>query len=130
MGRNRVHRLYKLDGLPVRIRARRRKRISLHRGPPPTAAVELASAYLDHYVSVLLERHRIRGATLVQKQALAAVIHLCGAGAGEEYVGRGFRLLEGQRCGDHEARAYVARVDAMKAVFARLAAEARALPRV
>lgn len=96
----------------------------------PAHAVELASAYLDHHVSVLLERHRIRGATLVQKQALAAVIHLCGAGAGEEYVGRGFRLLEGQRCGDHEARAYVARVDAMKAVFARLAAEARALPRV
>ena len=36
-GRNRVHRLYKLEGLQVRMRVRRRKRISLHRGPAPTA---------------------------------------------------------------------------------------------
>jgi putative transposase len=32
-GRNRVHRLYKLEGLQVRMRVRRRKRLSLHRGP-------------------------------------------------------------------------------------------------
>jgi len=37
VGRNRVHRLYKPEGLQVRMRARRRKRISLHRGPTPTA---------------------------------------------------------------------------------------------
>ena len=37
VGRNRVHRLYKLEGLQVRMRVRRRKRISLHRGPAPTA---------------------------------------------------------------------------------------------
>jgi putative transposase len=37
VGRNRVHRLYKLEGLQVRMRVRRRKRISLHRGPVPTA---------------------------------------------------------------------------------------------
>ena len=88
----------------------------------PMHAVELASAYLDRQVSTLLERHRTRGATLAQKQKLAAVIHLCGAGAGNQYVRRGFRLLAGQRCGDHDARAYVARVEAMKALFARLAA--------
>ena len=33
--RNRVHRLYRLEGLQVRMRVRRRKRISLHRGPVP-----------------------------------------------------------------------------------------------
>lgn len=32
VGRNKVHRLYKLEGLQVRMRARRKKRISLHRG--------------------------------------------------------------------------------------------------
>ena len=37
IGRNRVHRLYKLEGLQVRMRVRRRKRISPHRGPAPTA---------------------------------------------------------------------------------------------
>ena len=36
VGRNKVHRLYKLEGLQVRMRARRKKRISLHRGPAPT----------------------------------------------------------------------------------------------
>ena len=88
----------------------------------PMHAVELASAYLDRQVSTLLERHRIRGATLAQKQRLAAVIHLCGAGAGNQYVRRGFRLLESQHCGDHDARAYIAHVEAMKALFARIAA--------
>jgi putative transposase len=38
----RVHRLYRLEGLQVRMRNRRRKRLSLHRGPAPrpTAASE------------------------------------------------------------------------------------------
>ena len=89
----------------------------------PAHAVDLASAYLDRHVSMLLEGHRIRGATLVQKQQLAAVIHLCGAGAGNEYVDHGFKLLAGQRCGDHEASVYLARIRAMQAQFVRLAAE-------
>lgn len=37
VGRVKVHRLYKLEGLQFRMRARRKKRISLHRGPAPTA---------------------------------------------------------------------------------------------
>ncbi len=45
------------------------------------------------------------------------MIHLCGAGAGDAYVQRGMHLAEGQRCGDHEARAYVARVKAMQRIF-------------
>jgi hypothetical protein len=88
----------------------------------PADAVELTSAYLDHNVESVLERHGINSATLKQKQDLAAVIHLCGAGAGDAYARRGLRLLVGQRCGDHEVRVYVARVDAMKRVFAMLAA--------
>jgi hypothetical protein len=86
----------------------------------PSHAVELTSAYLDRSVAGALERHHVRFATLDRKQELAAVIHLCGAGAGDAYVRRGLRLVEGQRCGDHEARDYVARVDAMKRVFDRL----------
>jgi hypothetical protein len=90
----------------------------------PAHAVELVAAYLDRHVAQILERHRIRGASAAQKQDLAAVIHLCGAGAGDEFARRGFRLLPGQRCGDHEARVYVGRVNAMKAQFATLAAGA------
>ena len=89
----------------------------------PSHAVELTSAYLDLHVRSILSRYEIAAATLQQKQNLAALIHLCGAGAGAEYARRGLRLTEGQRCGDHEARAYVARVTAMKSEFARLAAE-------
>jgi hypothetical protein len=88
----------------------------------PGDAVELTSAYLDRSISAALDRHRVASATLQQKQELAAVIHLCGAGAGDLYVRRGFRLINGQRCGDHEAAAYVGRVIAMKRVFGRLAA--------
>lgn len=93
---------------------------SLYARVLPGDAVELTSAYLDHSVALILERHRISVATLQHKQTLAAVIHLCGAGAGDEYARRGFRLAAGQRCGDHEARAYLDRVSAMQAAFNRL----------
>jgi hypothetical protein len=95
---------------------------SLYTRVIPRDAIEMTSAYLDRAVtSTLLARH-VRFATLRQKQDLAAVIHLCGAGAGDVYVRRGLRLAPGQKCGDHEARVYVGRVDAMKRLFVRLAA--------
>jgi hypothetical protein len=86
----------------------------------PGDAVELTSAYLDRSVALILERHRMSSAPLLQKQMLAALIHLCGAGTGDEFAARRFRLAEGQRCGDHQARAYIARVEAMQSVFSRL----------
>jgi hypothetical protein len=85
-----------------------------------TNAVELTSAYLDLHVARALAAARIERASLQQKEDLAAVIHLCGAGAGERYARRGLRLLPGQRCGDHNVRGYVARVNAMKRVFQRM----------
>jgi hypothetical protein len=88
----------------------------------PSHAVELTSAYLDVRVSSILARHRIRKATVKQRQNLATLIHLCGAGAGNAYARRGFRLLPGERCGDHDARTYLLRVEAMKRVFVKLAA--------
>jgi hypothetical protein len=87
----------------------------------PSHAVELTSAFLDRAVSDTLARHRIRSATRAQKEALAALIHLCGTGAGNRYAQRGLALAPGARCGDHAARGYLARVDAMKRVFAKLA---------
>lgn len=87
----------------------------------PTHAVELTSAYLDRRVAMTLERRRITAVTLQQKQDLAAVIHLCGAVAGDAYVKRGFRLTSHQRCGDHDVRAYLTRVNAMKNLFSRIA---------
>src|ERR1700676_1807012 len=97
---------------------------SLYARVVPSHAVELASAYLDHHVALILERHRIASAALQHKQELAAVIHLCGAGAGDDFAKRGLHLLEGQRCGDHDVRSYLARVNAMKSVFDHLAGRA------
>lgn len=77
----------------------------------PTHAAEMTAAFLDRRVAVVLERHRTTGATLQQKQDLAALIHLCGAGAGSAYAERGFRLTGSQRCGDHDVRGYLRRVN-------------------
>jgi hypothetical protein len=88
----------------------------------PSNAVELTSAYLDRAVANALARHPGR-ASLERKQDLAALIHLCGAGAGEAYARQGLELRERQRCGDHEARDYIARVRAEKRVFEGLMRE-------
>jgi hypothetical protein len=94
---------------------------SLYARVLPSHAVELTSAYLDRNVAITLERHPLAAATLQRQQKLAAVIHLCGAAAGDAYAGRGFRLNDGQRCGDHNVRVYLAAIDRMKRVFVRLA---------
>ncbi|HET9700060.1 MAG TPA: transglycosylase SLT domain-containing protein [Burkholderiales bacterium] len=96
---------------------------SLYSRVVPGEAIELTATLLDGAVAGTLRRQRISRATQQQKHDLAAVIHLCGAGAGEGYARRGFRLTPGQRCGDHDVRGYLARVNAMKRQFARLAGE-------
>jgi hypothetical protein len=95
---------------------------SLYMRVIPSNAIEMTSAYLDRAVTATLLAHHVQSATPQQKQDLAEVIHLCGEGAGDLYVRRGLRLTEGQKCGDQQARAYVRRVNAMKRLFARLAA--------
>jgi hypothetical protein len=75
----------------------------------PGHAVEMTAALLDRRVAS-------------QKQDLAAVIHLCGAAGGAAYAARGFRPAPEQRCGDHDLRRYLARVNAVKRLFAGLAA--------
>ena len=75
---------------------------------------------LDRQVAQTI-RARAR-ASLQRKQDLAAIIHLCGASVGQAYVARGFRLTPRQRCGDHEVRSYLAKVNLMKQRFSRLAA--------
>ncbi len=88
----------------------------------PSHAVELTSAYLDLHVTSTLTRNAISGASLRQKQHLAATIHLCGAGAGDLYARHGFHFAAGQLCADHDPGAYVARIDSLAAEFTRIAA--------
>ncbi len=86
----------------------------------PSHAVELTAANLDRQVAATLARHRIYRASLPQKQALAIVTHLCGAGAGSSFAARGLRVYPGQRCGDHDLQAYIARVQRLEQGFADL----------
>jgi len=88
----------------------------------PGHAAEMTAALLDRTVAHTLSRNRIVTASHQQRQDLAAVIHLCGGGAGNLYARNGFRFRRGQRCGDHDARRYLARVNTLKRQFARLAA--------
>jgi hypothetical protein len=94
---------------------------SLYTRIMPSHAIELTAALLDRSVASALERQRITVASLQQKQDLAAVIHLCGAGAGDAYAKRGFQLVPRRRCGDHDVGIYLLRVNTMKRLFARLA---------
>jgi hypothetical protein len=87
----------------------------------PSHAVEMTAAYLDRGVADLLARFPALRATLEQKQILATMMHLCGAGAAAGYARRGLALSTGQRCGTHDARTYVARVAGMQRRFKALA---------
>mgnify|MGYP001343545521 CR=1 FL=1 len=89
----------------------------------PSHAVELTSAFLQRKVTTTLERQGIRSATLRQKQDLAGVIHLCGAGGGASFARRGFTTGRGQRCGDHDVARYLARLRALQRLFAKIAVE-------
>jgi hypothetical protein len=87
----------------------------------PSHAIELTAAYLDRSVAAIVAGRRV-AATAAQKHDLAALVHLCGASAGQAYARAGYRLAPGQRCGEHDVRAYLAQVEAMKRRFARLSA--------
>jgi hypothetical protein len=96
---------------------------SLYTRVIPSHGVELTAALLDRTVERTLERRRIGAATLKEKQDLAALIHLCGPGAGDAFARGGFRLTPRlTRCGDHDARQYLEQVNALRRQFGRLAA--------
>jgi transglycosylase-like protein with SLT domain len=98
---------------------------SLYTRALPSHAIELAAVYLDRNVAAVLARAPSATANPLQKQDLAAFIHLCGAGPARAFVRRGFQTMAGERCGDHLVAAYLARVNAMKRHFLRFAAEGR-----
>lgn len=96
---------------------------SLYTRAIPSHAIELASVYLDRQVADVLGRAGDAKANREQKQDLAAFIHLCGAGPAIAFARRKFQMMPGERCGDHLVASYVAKVNAMKRQFQRLAAD-------
>lgn len=95
---------------------------SLYTRAIPSHAIELASVYLDRQVADVLTRAGDVKASARERQDLAAFIHLCGAGPATAFARRKFQMLPGERCGDHLVASYVARFNAMKRQFLRLAA--------
>jgi hypothetical protein len=92
-----------------------------------SVAMDLSSVwrtvFLDRNVAAILARRPDLAAGQQQKQALAAMTHLCGAASAKAFAHRGFHLIAGQRCGDHDVAPYLAQVSAMTREFLRLAAE-------
>ncbi len=90
---------------------------SLYARVIPSHAIELTAVFLDRNVSAILGGRPMTRVTSQQTEDLAAVIHLCGAGPAKAFAHRGFRPASGERCGDHDVAAYLARVNAMKRQF-------------
>jgi Transglycosylase SLT domain len=88
----------------------------------PSHAVELTAVFLDRNVAAILAGRPKPPATRRQKEELATIIHLCGPTAARGFARRGFAVAQGERCGDHDVATYLARVNAMKREFLRLAA--------
>ena len=95
----------------------------LHSRVVPRHATELTAVFLDRNLAAILGQRRTAGISRQRREELAAIIHLCGAGPAKVFVRRGFRLMPGERCGDHDVAAYVAEINTMKRKFLRLAAE-------
>jgi hypothetical protein len=89
----------------------------------PSHAIELTAVFLDRNLTAILGPRRTATVSARRKEELAAIIHLCGAGAAKAFARRGFQLLPSERCGDHDVAAYLAQIMAMKQKFLRLAAE-------
>ena len=67
VNRKRVHRLYKLEGLQLRMRVRRRKRISLHRGAPPAVTAGGQYCAMDFVHDQLANGRKFRVLTVIYK---------------------------------------------------------------
>ena len=89
----------------------------------PSRATELTAVFLDRNITAILGHRRAVTVSRQRREELAAIIHLCGAGSAKVFARRGFHLLPGERCGDHDVAAYLAQIDTMKQKFLRLAAE-------
>jgi len=70
----RVHRLYRLEGLQVRMRVRRRKRLSLHRGPAPAPRALNERWSMDFVHDQLVDGRTFRVLTVVDNWSRESVL--------------------------------------------------------
>jgi hypothetical protein len=87
----------------------------------PSHAIEMTSARLHVVVLDTLARERLALPGVPAVSRLAATVHLCGRERAAPFARRGFRPAPGERCGDHDLAAYLARVEGLSAEFLRIA---------
>lgn len=88
VNRKRVRRLYRLDGLQLRMRVRRRKHIALHRGPAPTPVGPAERWSMDFVHDTLADGRPFRILTVVDNWSrhspvLEAGFRITGATVGQ-----------------------------------------------
>ena len=74
VNRKRVHRLYRLEGLQLRMRVRRRKHQCLHRGPVPKASRRHERLSMDFVHDQLFDGRRFRMLTVIDQWSRESVI--------------------------------------------------------
>lgn len=83
----------------------------------PSHAIEMTAARLHYHVEDLQRTFGRRQATLEQLQSLAAVIHLCGVGRGEQLIRANFDLDQISNCGSHSPKAYYRKIRSLQSMF-------------
>ncbi len=93
----RVHRLYRLEGLQVRMRGRRRKRLSLHRGPAPRPVRVDERWSMDFVHDQLIDGRSFRTLTVIDNWSRESVLLEVGLRLSGENVAQALnRVSEGR----------------------------------
>jgi hypothetical protein len=86
----------------------------------PRHSIEMTAAVLHLAVAEALAGAKAPRAGVAQRDALAATAHLCGRARALALARSGFHPRAGERCGDHDLRAYLEKVRALTAAFERM----------
>jgi putative transposase len=97
INRKRVHRLYRLEGLQVRMRVRRRKRLSLHRGPAPRASTLGERWSMDFVHDQLLDGRAFRVLAVTDNWSRESVLVEAGFRLSGERVAKALSRVSGVR---------------------------------
>lgn len=96
MNRKRVRRLYRLEGLQLRMRVRRRKHIARHRGPAPVPVGPMERWSMDVVHDTLVDGRPFRVLTVVDNWSRHSPMLEVGLRMSEETVGQALdRALNG-----------------------------------
>lgn len=97
VNRKRVHRLYRLEGLQVRMRVRRKKRMSLHRGPVPRPTAVNTHWSMDFVHDQLVDGRKFRVLTVIDQWSRESVLVEAGSSLTGESVAKALDRISWSR---------------------------------